>query len=135
MAASSGRTGVRISLGDASSAVVIAGARVDTFTVGNEPIDITSKDSAGVRTLLADFGVRTIDLSVEGVMVGDTLLTAATGDAAAVLDEYVIDFASGAKLVANFFITSFEVGGNHDGETTFSASFQSSGPFTFTAAA
>ena len=67
-------------------------------------------------------------------MVGDTLLTAATGNAAAVLDEYVIDFASGATLVANFFITSFEVGGAHDGETTFSASFQSSGAFTFTAA-
>lgn len=38
----------------------IAGARTDNFTINNEPIDITDKDNAGWRTLLADAGSRSV---------------------------------------------------------------------------
>ena len=59
MAAIAGRK-VRIKRGSTA----VAGARADSFTINNEPIDITEKDDAGWRKYLADVGVRSIDAEV-----------------------------------------------------------------------
>ena len=69
----------------ASPAVLIAGARSKSITINNEPIDITSDDDLGFRTLLDDPAVRSIDMSIEGVTKDDDLITAATASSPTLL--------------------------------------------------
>ena len=128
MAAGSGRR-IRISL----DGTVIAGARTDSMTINNEPIDITDKDALGWRTLLADVATRSIDASVDGVMVDDTLIVLAMGTGAALLPSATIDVEGIGSFAGDFYLNSLELGGAHDGENTFSSSLQSSGVITYTA--
>ena len=132
MAAGSGRR-VRISAGTGVSAVPVAGARTDTLTINNESTDITDKDSLGWTTLLDDVSVRNIALSVEGILKGDFLLSVAAGASSALLSDYEIEIETVGTFAGDFFLGSFETGGAHDGENTFSASLASSGEITYTA--
>lgn len=129
MAAGSGRR-VRIAIGGTD----IAGAKTDSMTVNNEPIDVTDKDSVGWRTLLADVGSRSVDANVEGILIGDTLLTLGVGAGSALLPAATITVESLGVFAGNFYLNSVELGGAMDGENTFSATLQSSGVITFTAA-
>ncbi len=137
MAAASGRK-LRIKYDadgeGAGTAVVIAGARTDGLTISNEYIDITDKDDSGVRTFLDDIGTQSISLSCEGVLKDDTLqgLARSAGEGTA-LHYFEIEVASIGTYRGQFAITSFELGGASGSEAmTFTASFESSGPITFT---
>lgn len=127
MAAISGRK-VRIKRGSTA----IAGARADSFTINNEPIDITDKDDSGWRTYLADVGVRSIDCEVEGVLDDSTFLALAVGTASSLLEAYTIDVIGIGEFTGNFYLASFAVTGEQADATTFTASIQSSGTITFT---
>lgn len=127
MAAISGRK-VRIKRGSTA----IAGARSDSFTINNEPIDITDKDDAGWRTYLADVGVRSIDCEVEGVLDDSTFLALAVGAGSALLEAYTLDVIGIGEFTGNFYLASFAVTGEQADATTFTASIQSSGTITFT---
>jgi predicted secreted protein len=127
MAAISGRK-LRVKRGSTA----IAGARSDSITINNEPIDITDKDDAGWRTMLADVGVRSIDCEVEGVLQDSTFLALAVGTASALLEAYTIEVDGIGDFTGNFFLASFAVTGEQADATTFTASIQSSGTITFT---
>lgn len=127
MAAISGRK-LRIKRGSTA----IAGARSDSITINNEPIDITDKDDAGWRTMLADVGVRSIDCEVEGILTDSTFLALAVGTASALLEAYTLEIDSIGDFTGNFFLASFAVTGEQADATTFTASIQSSGTITFT---
>lgn len=129
MAAISGRK-LRIKRGSTA----IAGARSDSITINNEPIDITEKDDLGWRKYLADAGVRSIDCEVEGILEDSTFLALAVGTASALLEAYTIEVQSIGSFTGNFFLASFAVTGEQADATTFTASIQSSGAITFTAA-
>lgn len=129
MAAISGRK-LRIKRGSTA----IAGARSDSITINNEPIDITEKDDLGWRKYLADAGVRSIDCEVEGILEDSTFLALAVGTASALLEAYTIEVQSIGSFTGNFFFASFAVTGEQADATTFTASIQSSGAITFTAA-
>jgi predicted secreted protein len=127
MAAISGRK-LRVKRGSTA----IAGARSDSITINNEPIDITDKDDAGWRTMLADVGVRSIDCEVEGVLTDSTFLALAVGTASALLEAYTLEIDGIGDFTGNFFLASFAVTGEQADATTFTASIQSSGTITFT---
>jgi len=127
MAALSGRK-LRIKRGSTP----IAGAQVDNLTINNEPIDITDKDDAGWRTMLADVGVRSIDAEVEGVIDDSTFLALAVGTASALLESYTLDIIGLGEFTGNFFLASFALTGEQADAITFTASIQSSGTITFT---
>jgi len=127
MAAISGRK-VRIKRGSTA----VAGARADSFTINNEPIDIHEKDDAGWRKFLADVGVRSIDADVEGILEDSTFLALAVGTASALLESYTLEVDSIGDFAGNFFLASFAVTGEQADATTFTASIQSSGTITFT---
>jgi predicted secreted protein len=127
MAAISGRK-LRIKRGSTA----IAGARSDSITINNEPIDITDKDDAGWRTMLADVGVRSIDCEVEGILTDSTFLALAVGTASSLLEAYTIEVDGIGDFTGNFFLASFAVTGEQADATTFTASIQSSGTITFT---
>jgi predicted secreted protein len=127
MAAISGRK-LRIKRGSTA----IAGARSDSITINNEPIDITDKDDAGWRTMLADVGVRSIDCEVEGILTDSTFLALAVGAASSLLEAYTLELDGIGDFTGNFFLASFAVTGEQADATTFTASIQSSGTITFT---
>jgi TP901-1 family phage major tail protein len=127
MAAGSGRK-LRIKKGGTS----IAGATTENLTINNEPIDITDKDDAGWRTLLADAGVRSVDASVEGYLVDSTLIAVSTGAVSGLNAAYTLEIDGLGDFAGNFFLNSLEIGGETAGAITFTASIQSSGAITFT---
>ncbi len=132
MAASAGRS-LRIKYDPGTGAVVIAGARTDNFTINREGIDITDKDDAGVRTMLADMGTFSIDASVEGVLKDDTLLALAADAGPTALFDFEIDVSGIGTFAGSWFLGNFEVSGSEGAEaTTFTANIQSSGTITYT---
>jgi TP901-1 family phage major tail protein len=114
--------------------VTIVGARTDNFTISNEPIDITDKDDAGWSTSLADAGLRAIEADVEGVLKDATLITNATGSASLLLKSCVLEAEGIATFTGDFYLNSFEIGGEQEDAVTFSATLSSSGAITATIA-
>lgn len=126
MTARSGRN-VRIRRG----VTAIAGARADSITINNEPIDITEKDSTGWRTFLADAGVRSIDCEVEGILEDSTLIAISVGTASALLESYTLVITGLGTFTGNFYLTNLAITGEMADAVTFTASIQSSGTVTF----
>lgn len=127
MAAISGRK-VRIKKGSTA----VAGARADNITINNEPIDITDKDDAGWRTMLADAGVRSVDADVEGVLTDSALIAVAVGTASSLLSAWTLEIDGIGDFTGDFYLNSFAITGEQADATTFTANIQSSGAITFT---
>lgn len=118
-----------------STYTAVAGVRTKSFTVANEHVDVTSDDSNGYRTLLAEPGNRTLDYSCSGVTENNTfrsLALAATDSVA--LEYFQLTFDNGDTLEITGAIVSYAETGEHAGATTFEMSIQSSGTWTLTEA-
>ena len=113
----------------------VASIRTKSFTIANEPIDITTDDSDAWRTLLSEPGNRTLDMSGSGVAKDDVLLAASLGSTSGVvLQNYQMVLPSGAKITGDFAMTSFGETGEYQDAVTFDLELQSSGEPIFTAA-
>lgn len=112
---------------------VVAGIRSKNFTINNQTVDVTSAASGGFTEKLGTAGITSMSASGSGVFQDDTKFaevnTAALTRAVLALEIVVPDFGS---YTGNFLITSLEMGGEHDGELTFSMSLESAGVITFT---
>jgi predicted secreted protein len=106
----------------------IAGARTDSVTINNEPIDITDKDDAGWRTMLGDTGLRSLSADVEGVLKDSTILVAGTG--AILLTACVVDISGIATFSGDFFLQNVSLGAEQADAVTFTATLESSGTIT-----
>lgn len=113
---------------------VIAGVRTKTVTINGEPIDITSDDDSGFRTLLGDAGTRSIDLSVEGVTKDAVLRAIVAGSSSQLLTDISVEYPNGDTIEGDFYLVNIEESGEYQDALTFSASLQSSGPFVYTPA-
>jgi predicted secreted protein len=111
----------------------IAGVRTKTVAIAGAPVDITSDDDQGFRTMLDDAGTYTLDLTVEGVTKDQTLLDIAGGAGSLMLTDITLEFPDGATISGDFFLASFEVTGEYADAVTFSASLQSSGAWVYAA--
>lgn len=111
----------------------IAGARTKSFTIGNEAVDITSDDDNGFRTVLDTAGTKTLDMTIEGVTKDGALIALASGSSG-LIEGVEITFPGVGSIAGDFFVASVEVGATYNEATTFSASLQSSGAYTYTAA-
>lgn len=132
MAASAGRQ-VIINWGNTSPATIIGGVREKGVELGGEPIDITSDDDAGWRTLLALPSQNEVNISLSGVTKDDTLKTAwFSGDRT---EECSIEFADGSIITGTFFLATYNETGTYNEAVTFEATIQSSGVVTYTPAA
>ena len=107
----------------------IAGVRTKTLSINHEPVDITSDDDDGFRTLLSTVGESSFELSVEGVLKDSVLFDAATGSGSKLLTDITIEHPSGT-ISGDVFLTAFESTGAYNDAVTFSATFQSSGDWT-----
>ena len=139
MAASAGRK-LRIKYdadgAGAGASAVIAGARTDSMTIANEPINITDKDDAGVQALLDDIGTQSMSMSVEGVVIDDTFLDLAIGAGeGTALHAFELDFIGASTITAadGFFISNFQLNGAEGTDpATFTMDLTSSGAISAT---
>jgi TP901-1 family phage major tail protein len=130
MAASKGRS-ILLKISDGTSPgafTSIAGLRSKTITVNNETVDITTSDDAPWRQLLANTGIRTVSVSGSGVFQDDSAVNDVEDLAMNGLSqEFQMVFENGDIIQGTFQVTSFEYGGEHTAEQTYSASFESAG--------
>lgn len=133
MAKVSGRN-IKIYEGIGGGAVFVAGARSDSIAINNESIDVTDKGDDGWRTLLNDASVRSVDLTVSGLVSGDSLIAKSLGATNALLSNYEIRIQGIGTASGSFHFSSISVDGPHDGAGEFSATLASSGQITWTAA-
>jgi len=111
----------------------IVGARTDSVTINNEPLDITDRDDAGWRTLLATPGVRSIEATASGIS-SDQVLLAEMMKSSITGEPLTIQLpTTTGTLAGTFLVSSFEQSAEHEGAVEFSATFMSSGVVTYTA--
>lgn len=114
--------------------VTLVGVRTRTYSVTNDYVDVTTDDDSGWRTLLADPGLRSVEVTVGGIASDQVLLAEVMK---ANIEGETLDVnlptATGASLAGTFVVSSFEGNGDHDGAYEFSATFMSSGEVTYTA--
>lgn len=114
----------------------LAGVKSRTLTVNNEHVDITTDDDSGWRTLLDDPGVRSLEVSIEGIVSDEVLLAEVMG---ANITGQTLEatlptaLSTAGTLSGNFKVTSYESSADHDGACEFSVTFASSGEVTYTA--
>lgn len=119
----------------ADTYTTIGGLRSNGITFNDEAVDVTTKDSAGIRELLANGGIQTCSISGSGVFTdAATELTLRTAFAAADFSNFEVLLPELGTYQGKFMISSLEYTGEHNGEMTYSVSLESSGAFTFTAA-
>jgi TP901-1 family phage major tail protein len=135
MAAQKGKS-VLIKLGDGGSPTeaftTIGGLRSSSITLNDETVDITNKDSSGVRELLGGAGVNSVTISGSGVFTDSAteVSTRALLGASSFSNFQFIVPALGTYEGA-FMLASLEYAGEYNGETTYSMTFESSGAVTF----
>jgi TP901-1 family phage major tail protein len=114
----------------------LVGVRSRTINNSNEMVDVTTDDDSGWRTLLADPGLKSVEVSVNGV-ASDEVLLAEMYNASTTGETLQVDLPSSlatpGNLSGTFHISGYEQSGEHDGAYEFSATFMSSGTVTYTA--
>lgn len=129
MAGQSGRY-LRIS----RNGTTVVGARTDSVTINNEPIDITDKDDSGWRTLMADTGMRTVSCTVEGVLKDATLINAAVAGGTLLIDDGTVVITGIATFSGDWHLQGLEIGAELEEAITFSATLENAGTVTATIA-
>lgn len=114
----------------------LVGVRTRGYTVTNDYVDVTTDDDTGWRTLLADPGLRSLEVTVGGI-TSDEVLLADIMAASVAMTTLQVDLPSSlttpGNLSGSFLISEFENNGEHDGAVEFSATFMSTGTVTYTA--
>lgn len=118
------------------SSVELLGIRTKSFSINGTPIDITTDDDLGYRTLLAEAGEKSIDISFDGI-TKDAVLRAIIngGTTAHMLTDVTLEYANGDTITGcDWFLTNLDESGTYNDAVTFSGSMQSSGAWTYTPA-
>ena len=137
MVAQVGRTMlVKVDNTGGGSFQTIGGVRSRSIKINSETVDVTNSDSTNQwRELIANAGVKSMELSVSGVFLDDvyvnTVLTLA--NAGTIRNWQVIHTAIGTFQGA-FHISNFEFSADHNGAVEFSMSMMSAGEIVFTQA-
>mgnify|MGYP003146466476 FL=1 len=123
-----------VKAGNAASPEVfttVAGLRDTSISINAESIDVTNKDSARVRTLLANAGIKSFSVSGSGVFTDSaTEQLILTNFSAATFLNYQFLVPDYNTFTGAFQVTSLEYSGSYNGEVTYSMSFESAGAVT-----
>lgn len=107
----------------------LAGVRTKSLSINHEPVDVTTDDENGFRTLLSEVGESSFELTVDGVTKDSTLFDTATASASKLLTDVTIDHPNGV-ISGDVYLASYEETGAYNDAITFSATLQSSGEWT-----
>jgi TP901-1 family phage major tail protein len=120
------------------TATTVAGLRSTSISMNDEAVDVTTKDSSGLRQLLAGGGVQSFSVSGSGVFTDDATeiaLRAAfdTQRTAGTFTDFDIFIPNFGTFAGPMMIASIEYAGEYNGEVTYSVTLESAGTFAFTA--
>jgi predicted secreted protein len=111
-------------------------------SISKEAIDITSDEDDGFRTLLAEVGSKTLDISFSGVTKDTVIRTLINTNGSQLYTDITVEFppvgaqSSGDTISGSFFLNSLsETGGDSNGTISFDGALQSSGAWVYTAGA
>ncbi len=110
----------------------ILGVREKSLDLNGEPIDVTSDEDNGKRTLLDNLSAQDeVNLGINGV-TKDTRLKEAwfSGNRTQICR---LQYPNGGVLTGTFFLTSYKETESYKDATTFEATLASSGTISFTA--
>ena len=108
--------------------VTVAGLRDTSISINSETIDVTNKDSARVRTLLADGGIKSFSISGSGVFTdGASEQSVLTAFSATTFSNYEFIIPSFNKFSGSFQVTALEYSGTYNDAVQYSMSFESAG--------
>src|SRR5882757_8138252 len=97
-------------LGAVSSPTTVAGLKDTSISLNNEMVDVTNKDSAGYRTLLAQAGVQSLSITASGTAESAAGFETIQGYAFAnSINTMNVIFGDGDTIEGNFQITKFEI--------------------------
>lgn len=113
----------------------LGAARVVSLSVNNNPVDNTTMQDNGVQHLVADAGVQSMQVTVDGLFK-DSVAEEILRDAALnrLQKNYQLFFPNGDSIEAAFIVTDYRRAGRYDDLESFSATLIRSGTATFTAA-
>jgi len=114
--------------------VAVVGARTDSVTLNNEPIDTTDKDDLGWRTMIADVSARSVSCEVEGVLKNATLLGISVGTTSALLEACTVEIEGISTFSGDFYLQNISLGAEQADAVTFTATLENSGVITATIA-
>lgn len=131
MAAKSGRDLLVKKAGTA-----IAGFRANSITIDGSPVDITTKDDGGFRTIASFVGVKSMDIEGSGVWKDNVLgaLAFAATNTGLLLTDITVINGNGDTITGDFYLANYVEDGSHETEITFTATLQSSEAWTVTPA-
>lgn len=114
----------------------VAGMRTTEIAINGNPVDMSSKSSAGWRELLADGGLKTVDISGGGVWDSKstelkTLQAAALAGGALIEAEIITGSAD--TFTGWFSVDTFTRSGPQADVETYACTLKSSGVVVFTA--
>ena len=116
------------------NSVIIAGLQAKSAAINNNPVDVTTDDELGFRTLMADPGVKSIDISFDGVTKDTVLRALVMANASQLFTDITLEYPNGDTVAGDFFLANLDESGDTVGHLKFSGSLQSSGPWVYTAA-
>jgi TP901-1 family phage major tail protein len=112
----------------------IAGLRTRNFSINNEAVDTTHSGSTNQwRTLLANAGVKSMDVSGEGIFDDEAAFNTAEAYARlGTIRNWRITVPGLGVYIGQFQMTSTELSGAYNDAVNYSLSLQSAGEVTFT---
>lgn len=118
----------------------LLGINSKSMAIAKEPIDVTTDEDNGYRTLLSEAGTKTLDISFSGVTKDTLLRSLIMTEQSMLLTDITIQYppygaqAAGDTISGDFYFNGFtENGGGSDGAIEFDGTLQSSGVWTYTA--
>lgn len=122
------------------NATALMGINSKSIAIAKEPIDVTTDENNGYRTLLAKAGTKSLDISFSGVTKDSLLRELITTEQSQLLTDITVQYpaygaqVAGDTITGDFYFNGFtENGGGSDGAVEFDGTLQSSGEWTYTA--
>lgn len=109
---------------------VIAAVQSREVKRNKEAVDVTTDDSDGWQRVLSEPGVRSVDVTIEGVATIDNYNNLIDRWNGSSLQNVTLQHPNGTEETADdgFFLGNLTMGAEHDKHVSFSAELKSSGP-------
>ena len=118
---------------DPESFTALGAARTTGMTLNNQLVDATNIAAAGMQSFIADAGMQSLQLRLEGLFkdsAAEERLRAAAFNRTA--PNFELQFPNGDKYAAAFAVQEYARTGAYDGLEAFSVTLQRSGAGSFT---
>lgn len=111
---------------------LVSGCRTNDITINGNPVDITNKSSAGWQELLAGAGVRSCDITLQGLYDKNVAGAHTTMEAAALAGGAILPFkvvsGAGDAFIGYWAVATYKRSGPYNEAETFDITLKSHGP-------